>query len=150
MWNFLNRNAGGIQAVATILTTLLALAALVGVKLQIDASDQIQRAQSARDIYREFLAVSISKPEFARPNYCAIAGSAQEAGYESYIDYLLFAADQTIAVDADWKKSFALMFKEHAHYICTLQDLSDEPDTIRALLLDVQSTQCAKVKPCDQ
>jgi hypothetical protein len=58
---YLNRNSGAIQAVSALLTVVLAAGALVGVKWQIDAADQIQRAQSARDIYREYLNMAINK-----------------------------------------------------------------------------------------
>ncbi len=120
--NFLNRNAGAVQALAAILTVLLALAALIGVKLQIDAADKIQRAQSARDIYREYLNLAINKPEFTQPDYCKIIGTSQETSYEHFVEYMLYTAEQTISVDAEWAKTFAGTLKDHAQYICAIDD----------------------------
>lgn len=145
---FFNRNAAAIQAISALLTLLLAVAALIGVKMQIDAAEQIQKAQSARDIYREFLSVSISKPEFARPDYCAIAGTAQEAAYENFVDYMLYTAEQTISVDATWHDTFVSALADHSLYLCSVKDTSDYADTVTDVLRDVQAKHCANVKPC--
>ena len=75
---WLERNAKALQAVAAIVTAFAALAALIGIKVQIDANMKQQQVQSARDIYREFLNLSISKPEFAQPDYCTIKDSTNE------------------------------------------------------------------------
>ena len=75
MFGWLESNSRALQALAGLITALLALLALIGVKWQIDASFDSQREQSARDIYREFLNLSISNPEFADPDYCALKAS---------------------------------------------------------------------------
>jgi hypothetical protein len=62
---------------------------LIGIKVQIDANARQQQEQSARDIYREFLNLSISKPEFADPDYCAIKGRSNAGAYENYVEYML-------------------------------------------------------------
>lgn len=148
MLNFFNRNAGAIQALSAALTVVLALVALLGVKFQIDASERIQRTQSARDIYREFLNLSISRPEFAKPNYCAISGTAQEPAYETYVEYLLYTADQTIAVDPTWETVFFSTLRDHTQYVCTLEDLSDYSEDVQNLINRFHTKHCADIQPC--
>jgi hypothetical protein len=146
--NFFNRNAGAIQALAALLTVFLALAALFGVKWQIDAADKIQRAQSARDIYREYLSLAISKPEFAKPDYCKITGSIQEISYEHFVEYLLYTAEQTISVDEAWSDIFLQNLKEHEHYVCLLTDVSGYSDAVSRLIANFQSTRCKTLPSC--
>jgi hypothetical protein len=146
---FLNRNAGAVQAIASILTVILALAALIGVKWQIDAADRIQRAQSARDIYREYLSTAMNKPEFAKPDYCKIADTPQEVGYEHFVEYMLYTAEQTIAVDADWADTFSHTFKGHAQYICTLDNKSGYADSVANLIRTFQTENCKTVPACN-
>ena len=148
MLNFLNRNAGAVQALAGILTVLLAAGALLGVKLQIDAAEKTQREQSARDIYREFLNLSISKPEFAQPDFCALHGTPQEPAYENYVEYLLYTAEQTISVDASWVNTFTSTLKPHAGYLCSLKDMTDYSDNVQSLIADFAKKNCATTKTC--
>jgi uncharacterized protein (DUF736 family) len=145
---FFNRNAGAMQAIAAMLTVLLALAALIGVKMQIDAADKIQRAQSARDIYREYLNLAINKPEFANPDYCKIAGTTQEAGYEHFVEYMLYTAEQTISVDANWADTFTQSFQNHKQYICSLDDPSAYAETVATLVATFRDANCKAVQPC--
>ena len=79
-----------IQSLTSIMTVILALGALVGVKIQVDAAKKMQIEQSARDIYREYLALSINQPQYAKPNYCEIIDSPNEAIYENYVEYLIY------------------------------------------------------------
>jgi len=52
---------------------VVAVAALVGIKLQLDATDHLQRTQIARDAYRAHLALATTHPDFARPaDGCAL------------------------------------------------------------------------------
>lgn len=53
------RNADSIEAVATLITALVTILVLIGVKLQIDAAQQQTLEQGARDLYREHLALSV-------------------------------------------------------------------------------------------
>ncbi|HMT14353.1 MAG TPA: hypothetical protein PKE19_06340 [Aestuariivirga sp.] len=146
--DYLNRHAPALQALAAILTVILALAALVGVKMQIDAADRIQRAQSARDIYREFLNLSIGKPEFLAPDYCAIAKTPQAPAYEAYVDYLLYTAEQTMAADAGWEETMMAALDHHGTYLCGLDDGADETADVQDLLAKFRAARCAEVKRC--
>jgi hypothetical protein len=146
--DFLNRNAGAFQAIAAVLTVLLAVAALIGVKLQIDAADKLQRAQSARDIYREYLSLAINKPEFTNPNYCEIVNSPQQTGYEYFVEYIFYAAEQTIQTDVEWTDTFLHTLKDHGQYVCTLNDLTNYGGEVSALIKAFQTTQCKNLTPC--
>jgi hypothetical protein len=145
---FLNRNAAAIQALGAILTVALALAALIGVKLQIDAAETLQRSQSARDIYREFLSLSVNKPEFAQPDFCAIQNSPQEAAYESYVEYLLYTAEQVTDVEPGWSPVFEQLFKDHTNFICSIADPSGYAGEVAALITNFKTQNCPVSSAC--
>lgn len=148
MLDALNRNSGAFQAMGAILTVLLAAAALLGVKLQIDSADRIQREQSARDIYREYLNLSISKPEFASPDYCTLSKSALAPAYESFVEYVLYTAEQAISVDDSWKPAFAATIADHGQFICQLEEVSGYTESVAELLETFKRDNCAAVAPC--
>lgn len=147
--DYLNRNAGAVQAFAAILTVLLALAALIGVKIQIDAADQLQRKQSARDIYREYLNLAMNRPEFTQPNYCKMIGTPQETSYEHFVEYMLYTAEQTISVDGEWAQTFANTLKDHAQYICSIDATESYAESVAALITSFRVTHCKSVQPCN-
>jgi hypothetical protein len=146
--SFLNRNAGVIQAISAILTVLLALAALVGVKFQIDSAERIQREQSARDIYREYLNLSMSKPEFSLPNYCAIIASPQAPAYENFVEYVLYTAEQVMSVDEGWDPIFSAILENHRDYICQIDDTSDYTPAVSLLLDSFKRGKCTTKAKC--
>jgi hypothetical protein len=146
---FLDKHAGALQALTAILTVLIALGALIGVKMQINASERVQREQSARDIYREYLNLSISRPEFSRPNYCALLDTPQEAAYENYVEYLLYTAEQAIAANPEWEPVFSESLKSHADYVCTVKDWSGYSDDVRDLITKFKAGNCGAVKQCE-
>ena len=143
MMAWLKRNKDAVQALGTIVTALAALAALIGVKLQIDASALQQREQSAREIYREFLSLSISRPELAEPDYCAIRGSAGEAAYDSYLEYLLYTSEQLLSVSSDWEATFSDHLGAHREALCSRDDWSDDTREVQALISRFRAKQCA-------
>jgi hypothetical protein len=145
--DWIERHAVAVQAVATVVTMLVAIAALVGVKAQIDASARLQREQSARDIYREYLNLSVSRPEFARPDYCAIVGGSTEPAYEAYVDYLLYTAEQAIAADPAWREGFARQLQVHAPYLCTVDDWSDYTGAVAELIGETRR-RCGAAPAC--
>lgn len=149
--DFLNRNAGAIQAISAILTVLLALAALVGVKVQIDAADRIQRAQSARDIYREFLNLSVANAKFADPQYCTIRKSGDFGAYESYVNYLLYTSEQLLSVDGEWKEVLKADLAPHVLTICDMDDaeVAGHTDEVQSLLKELRGQSCENPEPCE-
>jgi hypothetical protein len=63
-----------LQALPAIITAIVAVAALIGVKYQIDASYRVQREQSARKLYCKPSGISIANPDYGQPGYCAFKG----------------------------------------------------------------------------
>jgi hypothetical protein len=117
-WTWLGKNHQSIQASAAILAALLAVATIAGVKWQMDAAAWLQKEQSARDIYREYLNISISRPEFAQPDYCALSESPQFAAYESYVAYLLYAGEQVLVLGDGWSGVMQGEMERHTAYLC--------------------------------
>ena len=146
MKDWLGRNAKAIQAATGIGTTVIALAALGGVKLQIDASARQQREQSAREIYREFLSLSIAQPKFASPDYCALAGSVDEPGYANYLDYLLYTSEQVLAAQPDWEPVLAEHLSRHKEAICGEGDWGGEAPEVEALIGRFRARECVGFK----
>ena len=146
--NWFERNNKAVSAISAAVTAILALAAIIGIKVQIDGAAKIQREQSARDIYREYLNLSVQKPEFAAPDYCAIAKTNQVAAYQAYVDYLLYTGEQVLSVDADWAATIDDALKPHAAYLCdTDENAYPDPD-VHALVEKLLANACATVKPC--
>lgn len=150
MKKWLERHAKAMQSVGVIVTILAAVGALVGVKFQIDASARQQREQSARDIYREFLNLSISKPEFANPDYCAIRGTANEAAYEIYVEYLLYTSEQILQTLPDWQETMEQRLLPHRELLCSQGDWTGDAPEVQQLIGDFRLRQCRGFKPsCD-
>jgi hypothetical protein len=140
-----DRHGNALQGISAMATALIALSALIGVKVQIDAAAKTQQEQSARDIYREFLSLSISKPELSEPEYCAIKGGPQEAAYKNYVDYLLYTSEQMLSVSPEWGGALSEHLAAHEQYICGVSDWSGYPENVEALVTRVKSKVCAKV-----
>ena len=145
-----DRHGGAIQGIGTVATAFIAMAALVGVKMQIDAGARTQQAQSARDIYREFLNLSISKPEFADPDYCALKDSPQASAYENYVDYMLYTSEQMLSVSPEWEPALTEHLAAHEQYVCGIKDWSGYPDNVRAMVDTFRAKACkGPPTPCD-
>jgi hypothetical protein len=142
MRKWLETRAKALQAMAAIVTMTAAVAALVGVKVQIDASARQQREQSARDIYREYLNLSISKPEFSNPDYCAFQGSANEGAYEDYVEYLLCTSEQVLAAMPDWEPTVSARLTQHKELLCSEANWNEETVEVRAMIQQFRTTQC--------
>lgn len=144
-----DKHGAAIQGIGAIVTVFIAAAALVGVKIQIDAAARTQQTQSARDIYREFLTLSISKPEFAEPDYCTIKDGPQAPAYHNYVDYLLYTSEQMLAVSPDWEPALSQHLAAHEQYICAIKDWSDYPDNVEAMVGRFRTKACKGLpEPC--
>lgn len=149
LWQWLGSNHQSIQALAAILAGLLAVGTVIGVKWQIDASARLQKEQSARDIYREYLNISMSRPEFAAPDYCKIAASPQYPAYETYVTYMMYTAEQVFALGDGWDAVMQAEIEPHAAYLCSPDYSGVEYDPeVSALAELVRRQQCAKIAPC--
>ena len=149
--SWFDKYGAAIQGIGAFTTALIAVAALIGVKVQIDAAARTQQEQSARDIYREFLNLSISKPEFAEPDYCAIKGSAQASAYHNYVDYLLYTSEQMLIVSPDWEPALTQHLAAHQQYVCGTQDWSGYPENVEAMVGKFRVKACkAAPEPCGE
>ena len=142
MIRWLEKNVKAVQAASALATALIALAALIGVKAQIDASARQQREQSARDIYREFLTLSIAQPKFAQPDLCALADTPEEAGYDHYLTYLLYTSEQVLAAQPDWEPAMTSHLTPHREALCSARDWSDEAPQVQSLITRFKAGQC--------
>jgi hypothetical protein len=116
---WLTRNAEALEAVGAIATAFAALSALVVIPLQFAQADRIQRDQTAREIYREFLNLTVQKPDLASANYCALKGTTQATAYAAYVEYLLYTAEQMVDTSPDWRGQMASYVGDHMAYLCT-------------------------------
>ncbi len=140
--NWLKRHAVAIQSLGAIITALVAMAALVGVKLQVDSNARQQREQSARDIYREYLNLSIARPELADADYCAMHKSDQRAAYENYLEYTLYTADQLLGAAPHWEATMTDHLAAHREALCTDADWSDDSPQIQGLVRRFKTQSC--------
>lgn len=146
---WVKRHAEAIQALCGFGTLLLALAALIGVKVQIDASDRAQALQSARGAYLAQQALAVQTPRFAAPaDACVLLASPEGNAYEAFVTHLLFTAEQTLAVQQGWEPTFLSEFAPHAAYICTFADQLNSTDDMHALLARFRDAHCATQPPC--
>jgi hypothetical protein len=143
----LQEYAPAIQAACAIITALLTLAAVVGVKLQIDASARQAREQSARDIYREYLNLSISRPELADPNYCKLTNGPQEEAYASYVEYLIYTSEQLLASDPEWESGLGVRLEDHRQYLCQIDDWSMYTPALQGMMTRFQAERCKTPAP---
>lgn len=140
MRNWLVRNAEPLQAVGAIATAFAALTALVVIPYQVAQADRIQRDQTAREIYREFLNLTVQKPELANANYCALTDPKEQTAYSAYVDYLLYTAEQMIDTSADWKAPMASYLADHMSYICSAGVWDAQSDDIKDLVAELALT----------
>jgi hypothetical protein len=138
-----------IQAASALVTALAAVLALVVVPWQIRSTDQLQQAQSARDIYRDFLNLTVQKPELATLNLCEAPPASTLAAYEAYVSHMLYTAEQVLQVSADWRPTMQAQIDQHRRYICSWDDT--ELDAFSDAVADLLSTSrqsCAQVVVC--
>ena len=148
---WLETHGKAIQALAAFVTMVAAVAALIGVKVQIDANARQQREQSARDIYREFLNLSIANPGLADPDYCGLRAEGKGTVYENYVEYLLYTGEQVIAADRGWEPTMDEHMLAHEQYLCAGRDWSGDSAEVRGLITRFQARHCRKpVAPCPQ
>ena len=119
MLDWLRRNSEALEALGGIATAFAALTALIVIPYQVSQSDRIQRDQTAREIYREFLNLTVQKPELANADYCALTDDNQKTAYAAYVEYLLYTAEQMIDTSPDWRAPMASHLEDHMAYLCS-------------------------------
>jgi hypothetical protein len=131
--DWLERNANRLQAAGAIATALAAIAALIVIPYQIAQADRIQRDQTAREIYREFLNLTVQKPDLAGADYCVLAGANQTIAYQAYVEYLLYTSEQMIDTSESWRGPMKSYLADHMRYLCS-PEVRDANDDVRALV----------------
>lgn len=117
------------------------------IPLQIGSADLIQRDQTAREIYREFLNLTVQKPELTSGRYCAMEDETQRIAYEAYVDYLFYTAEQMIGSDPEWKTPMSSYFQDHLEFICSRENNGRFTQGVAAIAATFRS-QCAQVQSC--
>lgn len=148
--NWFKRNAESVEAGAALITALVAVMALVGVKLQIDAAQLQTQEQGARDLYREHLALSMQYPQFSDPGTCPAFSETQEAAYSAYVTHLIYTAEETNAADPSWWPVMADALSLHAPFIC--KNLGLDPgltEPVKRMLGKIAVTACAELPNCN-
>lgn len=144
-----SRHASAIEALAATVTALVAVGALIGVKLQIDETDRIQQAQSARESFRAHLALAATLPQFAEPaDACALLTSDQGGAYRAFVDHLLYSAEQMLVIGDGWETTFLDQLAPHSDYICASAFPSGETSETASLLATFRRTQCPAALTC--
>mgnify|MGYP005995648631 CR=1 FL=1 len=145
---WLDRNASAIGAAGAILTSLVALVALIAIPMQIRATAVLQADQSARDIYREFVALSVSNPQFAAPDYCALIKDEQRAtAYSYYVEYMLYTAEQVTTADEAWLPVMQSHFDQHQAFFCANREWHGDAAPV-AVLIAAQRDRCEAAPSC--
>lgn len=139
MRDWLTRNSEALQAAGAIVTALAALTALIVIPYQIRQADRIQRDQTAREIYREFLNLTVQKPELAHTDYCALQDPDRIAAYTAYADYMLYTADQMVRTSPTWRGTMASYLKPHMAYLCS-PEIRQANDDVEGLVADLGLT----------
>jgi hypothetical protein len=139
MLDWLNRNGQGIAAAFSALAVLVAV---LGIVWQVRASDQGQRAQSARDIYREFVALTVNRPELAVTIWSETLTAERRAAYEAYVEYMLYTAEQVIGVDPAWSGPMRGWLEDHSGFLCGLDDVTGYTVAVQALIAEVKADAC--------
>ncbi|NKX44064.1 hypothetical protein [Roseicyclus persicicus] len=151
MQGWLERHAPVIQAGSAVAMAAAALAAAVFVPMQIAANERTAREQAAREIYREFLNISIQRAEFARSDVCLPDDPVQRAAYESYVDYLLYTAEQVLDLSAeDWEPTIAARLAPHQAYLCSFaaSDLDTMTAPVAGLVAELRADCPVAERPC--
>jgi hypothetical protein len=146
--SWLSRNAEPLEAAGAIATAFAALTALVVIPYQVAQADRIQRDQTAREIYREFLNLTVQKPELANADYCALKGTNQTTAYQAYVEYLLYTSEQMIDTSPDWRGPMASYLEDHMAYLCSEAVRDAQSEDIRDLMAELELT-CEARHQCE-
>lgn len=125
MWRWLARNADALGAVSAVAMAIAATLALTVVPYQINQAELIQRDQTAREIYREFLNLTVQKPDLATADFCTLQDPRERAAYSAYADYLLYTAEQMVETSPDWQRPMAGYLEDHKAYFCSRDQALD-------------------------
>ncbi|MGB7286036.1 MAG: hypothetical protein WBC71_03805 [Salaquimonas sp.] len=146
---WLAKNGLAIQSIAAIFTAIVALGALIGVKIQLDAADRLQNLQSAREAYRSHLTLAIANPDLAAPDdVCVLLSSPKAVAYTAFVDHLLYSAEQMLEVEDGWESTFKEELEPHSQFLCPEQGAVGRTWEVNKLVSDIIKEQCTIVSAC--
>lgn len=147
MLAWLKRNSAALSALGGLTAAVAALVALIVIPYQIGQADLIQRDQTAREIYREFLNLTVQKPELAHADYCSMKDANRITAYSAYVDYMLYTAEQMIDTSPTWKAPMARYLSDHLAYLCDETGKEGQASEIRELMSEL-GLQCITATAC--
>jgi hypothetical protein len=145
--DWLRRNSEALEALGGIATAFAAITALVVIPYQVAQSDRIQRDQTAREIYREFLNLTVQKPELANADYCQLKDENQTTAYAAYVEYLIYTAEQMIDTSPEWRTPMASYLQDHMAYLCSEESWDAQSPDIKDLVVEL-ALSCAPEAGC--
>lgn len=146
---WLARHAPALEAAASVVTAVAAVAALIGIQVQLSATDRIQTMQSAREAYRSHLALAATTPQFAHPkDACQLIVSDNGGAYIAFVDHLLYSAEQMLAVGEGWDETFLEHLNTHRDYFCSSHGPKGDTVETEQLLAKFRMMSCDAVPSC--
>ncbi len=150
MWSWMDENSDALQGLGAVVTSLAALAAIIIIPLQIEASENIQQRQAARDMYRGFVQLTLERPKLANSDYCELTDPDEATAYASYMEYMMYTAEQLIKASAeDWTSTMQELFALHSQYFCAQEGWDGYNAEINALI-DTVRENCDLPPDCAQ
>jgi hypothetical protein len=148
MWKWLRDNNEPLQGMGAAITAVAALAALIVIPWQINAADDITRAQTAREIYREFVGLTVQKPELANANFCTIKDDNTKTAYAAYMEYMLYTAEQVMDTSPDdWRDPMAGYLQDHMPFLCAFPQWDAHAESVVDIITELRLG-CAEVTSC--
>ncbi len=148
--SWIKRNAETVTAIGTAITALVAVLALAGVKLQIDATQQLHDTQAGKEIYREFLSLSIKNPELARPGDCPNFTPDRAISYDFFVEHLLFTAEEAVLFDENLALSFENLLSNHGYAICGEAAWTGYTEDVNQMISRTQKRICPEYPTCSE
>ncbi|HMS96521.1 MAG TPA: hypothetical protein PKA03_15120 [Tabrizicola sp.] len=137
MLGWLTKHSEALEGLGGLAAALATVTALIVIPYQIAQSDRIQRDQTAREIYREFLNLTVQKPDLANADYCALTDENQKTAYAAYVEYLLYTSEQMIDTSPDWRAPMASYLKDHMAYLCSEGIWDAQSPDVRDLIAEL-------------
>ena len=140
MLGWLKKHSEALNGLGGLATAFATVTALIVIPYQIAQSDRIQRDQTAREIYREFLSLTVQKPDLANADFCVLKDSNRITSYAAYVEYLLYTAEQMIDTSPDWLSTMASYLEDHMAYLCSAGVWDAQSPDIKDLMAELALT----------
>lgn len=145
------RGAHRLQAIGSIVTAGVAVAALGVATWQVIAGRDAQREATATQIWRDHMQGAMQNPQLAAPDWCRIKSDpAETTRYEYFVGLMLFAGEEILRLGAkagDWKDVIGREAAVHARFLCA--DRGWREDFSGTVVQVVEAhVDCKTVPPC--